>query len=81
MSCEGCTFDLHTSKDSERLKVVLLHLWRVNVKTISGFICIALGIFTQFNSRRNTITNCTLLNIGCHNTFIYIIIYKWGNWR
>jgi hypothetical protein len=26
-------FDAHTSKASKRLKVVLLHLWRVNVKT------------------------------------------------
>ncbi len=28
-----------------RLKVVLLHLWRVNVKTTGGFICISLGDF------------------------------------
>jgi hypothetical protein len=31
-------FDLHTSKARYALKVVLLHLWRVNIKTIRGFI-------------------------------------------
>ncbi len=31
-------FDVHTSKVSKRLKVVLLHLWRINVKTTGGFI-------------------------------------------
>jgi hypothetical protein len=30
-------FDLHTNKARYQLKVVLLHLWRVNVKTIGGF--------------------------------------------
>ncbi len=34
-------FDAHTSKASKRPKVVLLHLWRVNVKTTGGFICIS----------------------------------------
>jgi hypothetical protein len=29
-------FDVHTSKASERLKVVLLHLRRINVKTTGG---------------------------------------------
>jgi hypothetical protein len=38
-------FDVHTSKASKRLKVVLLHLWRVNVKTTGGFICISFGDF------------------------------------
>jgi hypothetical protein len=38
-------FDVHTSKASKILKVVLLHLWRVNVKTIGGFICIPFGDF------------------------------------
>ncbi len=36
-------FDLHTSKARYELKVVLLHLWRVNVKMISGFINIPLA--------------------------------------
>jgi hypothetical protein len=31
-------FDVHTSIASKRLKVVLLHLWRINVKTTGGFI-------------------------------------------
>jgi hypothetical protein len=38
-------FDLHTSKARYELKVVLLHLWRVNVKTIGGFINIPLADF------------------------------------
>jgi hypothetical protein len=29
-------FNVHTSKASKRLKVVLLHLWRINVKTTGG---------------------------------------------
>ncbi len=36
-------FDAHTSKKaSKELKVLQLHLWRVNVKTIGGFIYISL---------------------------------------
>ncbi len=43
--CEN-VFDAHTSKASKELKVVLLHrLWRVNVKTIRGFIYIPLEDF------------------------------------
>ncbi len=38
-------FDVHASKASKRLKVVLLHLWHVNVKTTGGFICISFGDF------------------------------------
>jgi hypothetical protein len=38
-------FDAHTSKANKRLKVVLLHLWRVNAKTTDGFICISFGDF------------------------------------
>jgi hypothetical protein len=30
-------FDLHANTARYELKVVLLHLWRVNVKTNSGF--------------------------------------------
>jgi hypothetical protein len=41
--CES-VFDAHTSKASKELKVVLLHLWHVNVKT-TGFIYISLGDF------------------------------------
>jgi hypothetical protein len=36
-------FDLHTSKASYELKVVLLHLWCVNVKTIPEFISVPLA--------------------------------------
>jgi hypothetical protein len=42
--CE-CAFDAHTSKFSKELKVVLLHLWRVNVKTTGGFVYILLEDF------------------------------------
>jgi hypothetical protein len=35
-------FDLHISKARYDLKMVLLHLWRVNVKTTGGFIYISL---------------------------------------
>jgi hypothetical protein len=38
-------FDVHMSKVSKELKVVLLHLWRVNVKTTRGFINIPLDDF------------------------------------
>jgi hypothetical protein len=39
-------FDPHTSKARYELKVVvLLHLWRVNVKTTGGFINIPLADF------------------------------------
>ncbi len=38
-------FDVHTLKASKELKVVLLHLWRVNVKTARGFVYISLGDF------------------------------------
>ncbi len=38
-------FDVHTSKASKRLKVLLLHLWRINVKTTRRFIDILLDDF------------------------------------
>jgi hypothetical protein len=57
-------FDAHMSKASKRLTVVLLHLWRVNVQTTGGFICIHRGIFIQINSRHN---NLTTLNVGRHS--------------
>ncbi len=46
-SCQDVkyVFNAHTSKASKRLKVVLLHLWHVNVKTTGGFILISLGDF------------------------------------
>ncbi len=40
-----CVFDLHTYKARYELKVVLLHLWRVNVKSNGGFINIPLADF------------------------------------
>jgi hypothetical protein len=51
-------FDLHTSKAGYELKVVLhLHLWRVNVKTIGGFINIPLVDLSHLNLRHNNITH------------------------
>jgi hypothetical protein len=49
-------FDLHTSKAKYELKVVLLHFWRVNVKTISGFINIPLPDLSYINLCHNHIT-------------------------
>jgi hypothetical protein len=52
-------FDLHTSKTRYELKVVLLHLWRVNVKTIPRFVNIPLADFSEINLRNNNITSDT----------------------
>ncbi len=43
----GCeyVFDVHTSKARLKVVVVLLHLWRVKVKTTRGFIYISFGDF------------------------------------
>ncbi len=38
-------FNVHTSDVNKELKVVLIHLWRVNVKTTRGFINIPLDDF------------------------------------
>jgi hypothetical protein len=51
-------FDLHTSKARYELKMVLLHLWRVNVKTIGGFINIPLVDLSHINMRYNNIRYC-----------------------
>jgi hypothetical protein len=40
-----CIFGHHTSKARYEMKVILLHLWRVSVKTICGFINILLADF------------------------------------
>jgi hypothetical protein len=42
--CENI-LDVHTCKVSKELKVVLLHLWCVNVKTTRGFTNIPLEDF------------------------------------
>jgi hypothetical protein len=42
-----CVFDVHTSKANKRPKVVLLHLWRINVKTTGGFINIPVEDFSH----------------------------------
>ncbi len=56
-------FDLHTSR--YELKVVpLLHLRRVNVKTISRFINIPLADLSHINLRH---TNITILYVGSDN--------------
>jgi hypothetical protein len=49
-------FDLHTSKAGYELKVVLLHLWRVNVKMIGGSVNIPLADLSHINLRHNNIT-------------------------
>jgi hypothetical protein len=49
-------FDLHTSKAGYELKVALLHLWRVIVKMISGFVNIPLADLSHINLRDNNIT-------------------------
>ncbi len=59
--------NLHMSKASERLKVVLLYLWRVNVKTIGGFICIALGYFYTVKFAPKCYNLCTIIKIGRHS--------------
>jgi hypothetical protein len=53
------TFDLHISKARSELKVALLHLWRVNAKTIRGFINISLADLSHINLLRND--NITIL--------------------
>ncbi len=61
-------FDVHASYASYRLKVVLLHLWRVNYPSDSRIYLPRLGGFcTQFNSLHNTITNSEKINIGRNN--------------
>ncbi len=45
-------FDLHTSKARYELK-----LWRVNVKTVAGFINIPLGDLSHISLRHNNIYN------------------------
>jgi hypothetical protein len=49
-------FDLYTSRARYELKVVLLHLWHVNVKTIGVFINITLADLSHNNLRHNNIT-------------------------
>jgi hypothetical protein len=49
-------FDLHSSIARYELKVVLLHLWRVNVKMIGGFINIPLVDLSHIYLRHNNIT-------------------------
>jgi hypothetical protein len=49
-------FDLNVSKARYKLKVVLLHLRRVNVKTIGGFINIPLADLVHTHLRHKNIT-------------------------
>jgi|688.fasta_scaffold1659202_1 hypothetical protein len=49
-------FDPHNSRARYELTVVLLHLWRVNVKTIGGFSNIPLADLSNINLRYNNIT-------------------------
>jgi hypothetical protein len=50
LNCVKIIFDVHTSKASKELKVVLLHIWRLNVKTTRGFIYIPLEDFNMFKT-------------------------------
>jgi hypothetical protein len=47
VGAERCeyVFDVHASKASKRLKVVLLYSWRANVKTTGGFYCMSFPDF------------------------------------
>jgi hypothetical protein len=47
--CEALHLTFPPARLSYRLKVVLLHLWRVNVKTTGGFISISLADFYTDN--------------------------------
>jgi hypothetical protein len=53
--------DVHTSKGSKRMKVVLLHLWRINVKTAGGFIKIPVEDLHMVKPRQDNIINCTII--------------------
>jgi hypothetical protein len=59
-------FDLHTSKARNELKVVLLHLWRFNVKTIGGDLLI---FHSLIYITHNNIT-------GPRQYFIYITFFS-----
>jgi hypothetical protein len=50
------------SKASQKLKMVILHLWQINVKTTGGFINIQIENFHMVKPRHNNITNCILYN-------------------
>jgi hypothetical protein len=52
-------FDLDTCKARYELKLVLLHFWRVNIKTIRGFISILLADFFIDKTAPYNITSCT----------------------
>ncbi len=58
-------FNLHTSTARYELKVVLLHLWGVNVKAIGGFINITLTDLSHKILRHN---NFTILLVGRDST-------------
>ncbi len=49
-------FDPHNSIARYELKVVLLHLWRGNVKKIDGFSNISLADLSNINLRHNNNT-------------------------
>jgi hypothetical protein len=53
-------FDLHTSRARYELNVILIHIWRVNVKSTGGFIYTPLAdfFFSHINLRH---TNLSLI--------------------
>jgi hypothetical protein len=65
-------FDVRSSKVSKELKVVLLHLWRVNVKATRGFCLhfIHSRIFTWIKPRHNNIINCTIIVDGPRQIYV-----------
>jgi hypothetical protein len=68
MRCNAYIWSSHQQGYTvNELKVVLLHLWQVNVKTIGGFINIPLADLAHINLRHNNIT--TLL-VGRDNSII-----------
>ncbi len=71
----GCNYDLHTSKASERRKVVQYSstFGAEMSRRFADLFALQLGGFTQFNSRHKTITNRTIINIGRHN----ILFFGW----
>ncbi len=75
--CEYYVFDVHSSEASKRLKMGLLHLWRINVNTTGGFVNIPVEDFTWLNSRHNNITNSTIIKcrlyVSCYPILVCLV--------
>ncbi len=44
-------------------------------KRLADLFASSWGIFTQFNSSHNTITNCTIINIGRHSILLIVSLF------